>query len=220
VTSSLSAEGKSTVAANLAVSLAETGAAVLLVDADLRRPAVAGILGIEGGVGLTTLLAGQAEVDHVVQNWGPDGLQVLPSGPVPPNPAELLSSPAMRRLVSDLRTAYDYVVIDTTPVIPVADASVLSRIVDGVIVVANARRVRRGQLVQCLGDLAQVSANVLGVVLNQVRRDEEAYTYRTRGDAGTTAAAGVPSATSPIPVPATRKAYGPSLAGGRTAGRP
>src|SRR4051812_16308885 len=92
VTSSLSAEGKSTVAANLAVTLAETGARVLLVDADLRRPAVADVLGLEGGVGLTTVLAGQADVDDVVQEWGSAGLRVLPSGAVPPNPAELLGS--------------------------------------------------------------------------------------------------------------------------------
>jgi polysaccharide biosynthesis transport protein len=193
VTSSLSAEGKSTVAANLAASLAETGARVLLVDADLRRPTVADVLGVEGGVGLTTVLAGQADVDDVLQDWGPAGLQVLPSGAVPPNPAELLSSPAMRRLVSDLRATYDYVVLDTAPVIPVTDAIVLSRIVDGVVVVANTRRVRRRQLAQCLGSLSQVSARVLGVVLNQVHRDEESYTYRPGADrAAQTPVAGVP----------------------------
>lgn len=177
VTSSLSGEGKSTVSANLATTLAETGARVLLVDADLRRPTVADVLGIEGAVGLTTVLAGHADVDDVVQEWGGAGLSVLPSGPVPPNPAELLSSPAMRSLLADLRTRYDHVVVDTTPVLPVADASVLSRVVDGVVVVADARRVRRRQLSQGLGDLAQVSAPVLGVVLNRVRRDEESYTY-------------------------------------------
>lgn len=177
VTSSLAGEGKSTVAANLASALAETGASVLLVDADLRRPAVAGILGLEGGVGLTTVLAGQADVADVVQEWGPAGLQVLPAGAVPPNPAELLSSPAMRALVAELRTRYDHVVVDTTPVLPVTDASVLSRVVDGVLVVANARRIRRRQLAQCLGDLSQVSARVLGLVLNQAHRDEEVYSY-------------------------------------------
>ncbi|WP_448621145.1 polysaccharide biosynthesis tyrosine autokinase [Geodermatophilus sp. URMC 65] len=193
VTSSLSAEGKSTVAANLAVTLAETGARVLLVDADLRRPAVADVLGIEGGVGLTTVLAGLAEVDDVVQDWGSAGLRVLPSGAVPPNPAELLGSPAMRRLLADLRVRYDHVVVDTTPVLPVADASVLSRVVDGVVVVANARRVRRRQLVQGLGDLDQVSARVLGVVLNQVRRDEESYSYG-RNEGAAAPAARVPDA--------------------------
>ena len=178
VTSSLSGEGKSTISVNLAVALAETGARVLLLDADLRRPTVAGILGLEGGVGLTTVLADQAAFTDLVQDWGTAKLQVLPSGPVPPNPAELLGSPAMRRLLADLRLSYDYVVVDTTPVLPVADASVLSRLVDGMVVVANAGRVRRRQLAQSEKDLTQVSANILGVVLNGVRRDEESYTYR------------------------------------------
>jgi polysaccharide biosynthesis transport protein len=189
VTSATAAEGKSTVASNLATALAETGARVLLVDADLRRPSVADVLGLEGGVGLTTVLAGQADVDDVVQEWGSAGLRVLPSGAVPPNPAELLGSPAMRRLIAELRARYDHVVVDTTPVLPVADASVLSRLVDGLVVVANARRVRRRQLIQGLGDLAQVSARVLGVVLNQVRRDEESYSYGPRAGAAPAAEA-------------------------------
>lgn len=182
VTSSLSGEGKSTVSANLAATLAETGARVLLVDADLRRPAVAEALGIEGGVGLTTVLVGQAGLDDVVQRWGEAGLSVLPSGPVPPNPAELLSSPAMRAFLADARSRYDHVVVDTTPVLPVADASVLSRVADGIVLVGNVRRVRRRELSQALGDLAQVSARVLGVVLNQVRRDDESYSYERRDD--------------------------------------
>lgn len=177
VTSSFSGEGKSTVSANLAATLAETGARVLLVDADLRRPTVADVLGIEGGVGLTTVLAGQADLQDVVQEWGGSGLAVLAAGPVPPNPAELLDSPAMRALVAEARTRYDHVVVDTTPVLPVADASVLSRVVDAVVVVANARLARRRHLTQSLGDLSKVSARVLGVVVNQVRRDEDSYTY-------------------------------------------
>jgi capsular exopolysaccharide synthesis family protein len=178
VTSSLSGEGKSTISVNLAVALAETGARVLLLDADLRRPTVAGILGLEGSVGLTTVLADQAAFTDLVQEWGSAGLHVLPSGAVPPNPAELLGSPAMRRLLADLRLSYDYVVVDTTPVLPVADASVLSRLVDGMVVVANAGRVSRRQLAQSEKDLTQVSARILGVVLNGVRRDEESYSYR------------------------------------------
>jgi Mrp family chromosome partitioning ATPase len=89
----------------------------------------------------------------------------------------------MRRLVAGLRIAYDYVVVDTTPVLPVADASVLSRLVDGMVVVAHTRRVRRRQLEQGLGDLARVSAHVLGVVVNGVRREEETYSYRAAGAA-------------------------------------
>lgn len=200
VTSALAGEGKSTISANLAVALAQTGARVLLVDADLRRPTVADVLGLEGGVGLTTVLAGNAELGDVVQEWGTSGLNVLASGPVPPNPTELLGSPAMRGLVGQLRRAYDYVVIDTAPLLPVADATVLAGLVDGTVVVAHSGRVRRTQLVQALGNLERVSARVLGVVLNQVRRDEESYSYQQRdagvGDrgAGSRAAAGADSA--------------------------
>jgi tyrosine-protein kinase len=177
-TSSLSNEGKSTVAVNLACALAETGARVLLVDADLRRPTVASSLGIEGGAGLTTALLGQAAWGDLVQEWGTGELAVLTSGPIPPNPAELLGSPAMERLIGQMRSGFDYVVIDTAPVLAVTDGVVLSRAVDGTLVVANATRVRRAQLGESLEALAQVGSRVLGVVLNQVQRDEESYDYR------------------------------------------
>jgi capsular exopolysaccharide synthesis family protein len=178
VTSALPGEGKSATACNLALALAETRASVVLVDADLRRPAVAERLGLEGGVGLTTVLAGDARLEDVLQPWGSGGLSVLPSGAVPPNPAELIGSPAMRLLLDRLRATHDYVVLDTTPVLPVADATILSRLVDGTVVVSQAGRVRRGQLLEALGNLSQVSADVLGVVLNRVRRDERSYGYR------------------------------------------
>lgn len=185
-TSTLPNEGKSTVAVNLACALAETGARVLLIDADLRRPTVATYLGIEGGAGLTTALIGQAAWDDLVQEWGTAGLSVLPSGPVPPNPAELLGSPAMERLIGQLRVRYDYVVIDTAPVLAVTDGVVLSRAVDGTLVVANAARVRRTQLAESLDALSRVGSRVLGVVLNQVERDEESYAYRRTEEAGDT----------------------------------
>jgi capsular exopolysaccharide synthesis family protein len=184
ITSSVSAEGKSTIAANLAVALAETSASVILVDADLRRPAVAGILGLEGAAGLTTALIGRATLDDVVQEWGSAGLRVLTAGPLPPNPSQLLGSPAMTRLVQTLQKDYDYVVIDAPPVLPVADAAILSRLVEGTIVVANVTKVRRNQLAESLDDLDHVNARTLGVVLNQVDRDDSAYSYRRNdGDA-------------------------------------
>ena len=189
VTSSVPDEGKSTVAANLAATLAETGSRVLLVDADLRRPSVARLLGLEGAAGLTTVLLGRATVADVAQEWGSSGLDVLTSGPVPPNPSELLASPALRRLLGDLRPVYDVVVVDAPPLLPVADAAILSHAVDGTFVVANARRVHRHQLREGLANLTRVRATVLGVVLNQVRRDETAYTYSAEGAAGHAAVA-------------------------------
>ncbi len=177
VTSSLAGEGKSTVAANLAVALAETSARVLLVDADLRRPSVATRLGLEGAAGLTTVLLGEADVADVVQGWGRTGLHVLTSGVLPPNPTELLASPAMHRLLRDVRGAYDHVVIDCPPLLPVADGTVLATLVDGTVLLANATRVTRHQLAESVRTLAQVSAPVLGVVLNQVERSRSTYGY-------------------------------------------
>lgn len=177
VTSALPAEGKSTVAANLALALAETSNRVLLVDADLRRPNVADLMNLEGAAGLTTVLIGRADFDDVVQEWGDRHLHVLTAGEVPPNPSELLASPAMKRLLAELAERYDVVILDTAPLLPVTDAAILSRVALGTIVVANARRVRRGQLAEGLGFLEQVEARVLGIVLNEAVKDSERYGY-------------------------------------------
>lgn len=177
VTSALPEEGKSTVAANLALALAETSTRVLLVDADLRRPNVADLMSLEGAAGLTTVLIGRAEFDDVVQEWADTRLDVLTSGEVPPNPSELLASSAMQQLLVDLQQRYDFVILDTAPLLPVTDAAILSRVAVGTIVVANARRVRRGQLTEALGFLEQVDARVLGVVLNEAVKDSERYGY-------------------------------------------
>ncbi|MDQ3735755.1 MAG: polysaccharide biosynthesis tyrosine autokinase [Actinomycetota bacterium] len=177
VTSALPAEGKSTVAANLALALAEASTRVLLIDADLRRPNIADLMSLEGAAGLTTVLIGRADFEDVVQEWGEGSLHVLTSGALPPNPSELLASPTMKRLLIELDDRYDVVIIDTSPLLPVTDAAILSRVAIGTIVVANARRVRRGQLAEGLGFLDQVDARVLGVVLNEAVKDSERYGY-------------------------------------------
>lgn len=178
ITSSHAAEGKSTVAANLAETLAETGLRVALVDADLRRPSVADAFGLEGAAGLTTVLIGQAGLDDVLQDWGSSGLHVLTSGPLPPNPSELLSAPAMADVLAQLGASHDVVLVDGAPLLPVTDSAVLARLVSGTMLIADASRTRRPAVLRSLGLLERVGARVVGVVLTHVRqRAADGYGY-------------------------------------------
>jgi len=178
VSSSIPGEGKSTIAINLAVSLADTGARVILVDADLRRPSIAEYIGIEGNVGLTTVLIGRADVEDVVQPLGTSTLDILPAGQIPPNPSELLGSPAMAGLLDRLVTIYDMVLLDSPPLLPVTDAVVLSKMAGGVLVVVGADRIHRPQLQESLGSLQTAGAHVLGIVMNKIdRRVAGTYSY-------------------------------------------
>ncbi|WP_222928305.1 polysaccharide biosynthesis tyrosine autokinase [Cellulomonas telluris] len=178
VTSAVPGEGKSTTSINLAITLADAGSRVALVDADLRRPSVARYMGLEGSAGLTTVLIGRASLEDVVQPWGEGTLHVIPSGQVPPNPSELLGSPAMARLLTDLAAAYDVVLIDTPPLLPVTDAAILARLTSGALVVVGADRLHRQQLQESLGALGTVGARILGIVLNRLeRRQGDAYSY-------------------------------------------
>lgn len=180
VTSSVPGEGKSTTALNLAVSMADAGLKVILVDADLRRPSVAQYLGLEGQAGLTTVLIGRAEVDEVTQPWQRSTLDILPAGQIPPNPSELLGSKAMEALIEQLGQTYDMVLLDSAPLLPVTDAAVLSRLSSGALVVVGADVIRRPQLVDALQSLETVGARVLGVVLNKAaKRDVDAYVYES-----------------------------------------
>jgi capsular exopolysaccharide synthesis family protein len=178
VSSSIPAEGKTTIAINLAVSLADSGARVILVDADLRRPSVAEYMGIEGGVGLTTVLIGRAEVEDVVQPLGTTNLDLLPAGQVPPNPSELLGSVAMADLLERLSASYDMVLLDSPPLLPVTDAVVLSNLAGGALMVVGADRIHRPQLQQSLESLETAGAHLFGIVMNKIaRREAAAYAY-------------------------------------------
>jgi succinoglycan biosynthesis transport protein ExoP len=176
ISSSIPGEGKSTIAINLAVSLADAGARVILVDADLRRPSIAEYLGIEGGVGLTTVLIGRAEVEDVVQPFGKTSLDLLPSGQIPPNPSELLGSVAMADLLERLSGSYDMVLLDSPPLLPVTDSVVLSNLAGGALVVVGVDRIHRPQLQQSLESLETAGAHVFGIVMNKIAR-REAATY-------------------------------------------
>jgi capsular exopolysaccharide synthesis family protein len=149
---------------------------VILVDADLRRPSVATCTGMEGRVGLTTVLIGQAALNDVVQQWQDSTLDVLPSGRIPPNPSELLGSVAMERLLAHLTSTYDIVLLDTPPLLPVTDAAVLSNLVGGTLLVVGADRVQRPQLKQAIDALDTAGAHIHGVVVNKIDR-QNAGTY-------------------------------------------
>lgn len=185
VTSSVPGEGKTTTAINLAASLADAGARVILVDADLRRPSVAKYMGFEGRVGLTTVLIGRANVEDVVQPWQDSTLAVLPSGQIPPNPSELLGSRAMSRLLTELAGTYDVIVLDSPPLLPVTDAAILTKMVGGALVVAGADGLHKKQFRASLDALEKVDAHVLGIVLNKAQRkdrDRYAYEYYSSSD--------------------------------------
>lgn len=183
VTSSIPGEGKSTMSLSLAASLAEAGNRVAIVDADLRNPSVARLAGIEGGAGLTDVLLGRVEIDDVIQPAGVGGkLLVIAAGRVPPNPAELLASPGFSELIARLRTQVDYIIVDSPPVLAVADAFELSRVVDGFVLVAGAERVRRPQLETAVAALRQIGAPLVGVIANRLARTGvDAYGYYAYG---------------------------------------
>ncbi|WP_142117446.1 polysaccharide biosynthesis tyrosine autokinase [Arthrobacter sp. SLBN-122] len=178
VTSSLPGEGKSTTATNLAIALAQAGNSVCLIDADLRRPMVHDYLGLDRNAGLTTALVGAADVNDLLQPWGEDNLHVLTSGQIPPNPSELLGSDDMRHLIESLEEAFDSVVIDAPPLLPVTDAAVLSRHVGGVVLVIGSQKISQQDLEKSLSALDLVGANLLGVVLNRLPvKGPDAYGY-------------------------------------------
>ena len=168
LTSSILGEGKSTTIANLALTLAQSGSTVCLIEGDLRRPRLLEYLGLEGAAGLTDVLIERADINDVLQPYGQDRLEVIGAGAIPPNPSELLASDAMSRVLTHLSTRFDYVLIDTPPVLPVTDAVVLSTKVDGVIVLVGTTIVRKEQLKATLEALGGVDNTLLGLVLNRV----------------------------------------------------
>lgn len=168
VTSSLPEEGKTTTAANLAITLAQAGHRTVLAECDLRRPRVADVLQMDNAVGITTLLLGRVSLADALQKHGGSGLEVLTSGAIPPNPAELLQSRAMAELITELRRDYDMVIIDAPPLLPVTDAALLTAQADGALVVVRHGRTTRDQLDHALDRIAGVDGRVLGTVLNMV----------------------------------------------------
>jgi len=178
VTSSIQSEGKSTTAANLAIALADSGATVLLVDADLRKPKMATYMGIEGGVGLTDAIIGRVQTADVVQRWGHTSLYLLAAGQTPPNPSELLGSSGMEAIIHELAGQYDVVLYDSPPLLPVTDSAVLTRLVGGALLIVAVGRVHSPQVGAALDALDNVGAKASGIVLTMLpTKGPDAYGY-------------------------------------------
>jgi len=178
VTSSQPAEGKTTTGINTAFMLAQTGAEVLMLDCDLRRPRLHAQFGLPNTKGLTTWLSGEKNLDGLIQTCDKaPNLKILTSGPVPPNPAELLGSEEMRKLLNTLSEQYAHIIIDSPPAISFTDASILSTMVDGVILVVHGGRSSRAVVRRAKQQLLDVGAHIFGVVLNNVKVESHDYYY-------------------------------------------
>lgn len=178
VTSSQPSEGKTTTAVNTAVMLAQTGAEVLIMDCDLRRPRLHSHFGLANTHGLTNCLSGEAEIDTLMQTYEKlPNLKVLTSGPVPPNPAELLGSDEMRKVLAALSERFAHIIVDSPPAISFTDAAILSTLVDGVILVVHGGHSSRAVVRRAKQQLVDVGAHIFGVVLNKVKIEAEDYYY-------------------------------------------
>jgi capsular exopolysaccharide synthesis family protein len=177
VTSSAPGEGKSTTATNLAVTLANSDNNVLLMDCDLRKPSLNRYILLSSREGLTNVLAGMTTLDNIIQDTEIPRLQAITSGPIPPNPAELLNSQKMKDLIGELEGMYDYIIIDSPPTVPVTDSTILSTMVDGVILVISSGETPIDIAQKAKENLEKVNAKILGVVINKIKIKGEHYHY-------------------------------------------
>ena len=188
VTSAMQSEGKSLTALNLAISLAQTEAKVLIIDCDLRRPKLNRLLGASANVGLSNLLLDPKKLTSPILKHEKLGISVILSGDIPPNPSELLASARMQNLITTLKTAYDYIIIDTPPVDMVVDPVVLAPHTDGVLFVVKADQSERGAVIHAMEQLEYAKARVLGFVFNGMNAESGSgygkYRYKKYGRYG------------------------------------
>jgi polysaccharide biosynthesis transport protein len=177
ITSAMSREGKTVTAVNISVMLAQLGGNVLLIDADLRRARCHRVLAVDNHLGLTEVLTGSREMHETIRATEIENLYFLGAGSVPPNPTELLNSPKMAEVMAQLRDHYEYIVIDSAPVLPVSDSMVLSKLTDGVVLVANGSATPRQQVKNACARLEYARAKILGLVLNKVKIHSPDYHY-------------------------------------------
>ncbi|HSO75364.1 MAG TPA: polysaccharide biosynthesis tyrosine autokinase, partial [Blastocatellia bacterium] len=178
ITSGQAGEGKTTTVVNTAISLSQMGASVLIVDCDLRRPTTHKVLGAEHSCGLSTYLSSESvTLDEVIQKLPISNLSLLPCGPIPPNPAELIISDRMKDMLRELAERYDHILVDSPPLINVTDPVILSTMVDGVILVVHGGKSSRDVVQRARQELTNVGAKIFGVVLNNVDLRREGYDY-------------------------------------------
>lgn len=181
VTSPIAAEGKSTTAANLAAVLAQAGQRVLILDCDLRRPRIHDYFGLSNEIGFTSVLRGEVPIEAALQHFENDdhlSLTLMASGPVPPNPSELLASERAASVIRDLQSHADIVIVDSPPLLPVTDAAIVAGIVEATLLVVMSGLTTRKSTQRAIERLAQVDANLIGLVLNRTPAEfEYAYGY-------------------------------------------
>lgn len=176
ITSARPEEGKSTVSGNLALSFAQNGKKVIIIDCDLRKPSMHKKFNISNLYGLSEVLIEKETLDNAIQEYNPN-LCVLTSGKIPPNPAEMINSNSMNNLLQELKDEYDFIIIDSPPLENVTDGQILSAKVDGTILVIKAGESKMDAVKEAKNLLNKVGANIIGIVMNQVRKNKKDYYY-------------------------------------------
>ncbi|MFP3323210.1 CpsD/CapB family tyrosine-protein kinase [Planococcus sp. SIMBA_160] len=174
-TSASKEEGKSTTSANMAVVFAESGKKVLLVDADMRKPTLHHTFHLNNHIGLSNLLIGKGELEQSVRDSGIPGLELLTSGQIPHNPAELLDSPMLDRLVAEMKERYDLIIFDSPPILSVTDSKILANKCDGTVLVVNTGKTEKQSAIKARDSLATSKAYIVGVVMNNYKLGKDHY---------------------------------------------
>lgn len=176
-TSSLTNAGKSTTAANVAIAYAQAGKRTLLLDADLRRPTTHYTFEVNNQKGLSTAIVNEAPLESVIRETDIENLDIVTSGPVPPNPSELIASNKMEHFFKTVKMQYDMVIVDSPPILAVTDGQLLSKLVDGTILVTNVESNNRDSLAHAKDSLEKADSNVIGVVLNNKKQKNTKDSY-------------------------------------------
>ena len=180
ITSPLSESGKTTTVGNLGVTIARTGARVLIVDSDLRRPRLHRVFRVSNALGLTSLMVDDnIQPEEIIQKTGEANLYLLTSGPIPPNPSELISSRKFQEIIATLKDNFDFLILDSPPVLAVSDPALLSRYVDGTLLVIDFGRVPKDMAQKAREQLDNVNARIVGVLLNKIPANGQNYYYQT-----------------------------------------